>query len=193
MFKGRIGRLAYFLGWVYLLLPILVLLVLILGVSAFTKGAHGGGNPVVALFMILALILDLVWVIFFLVAGFGLIIRRWHDLNQSGWLALLQLIPGVSLVCLIIQLFAPGTNGSNNYGDHAEPSRGFKTVLLGSGSTDSSPVSGSVPQPAAAVPSMPVSPPPIQPQPTPPVPPAPPTPPAPPAPQEPQNPNPPSQ
>jgi uncharacterized membrane protein YhaH (DUF805 family) len=180
MFKGRIGRLAYFLGWVYLLLPLVILLVILLAVGGFSKGAHSGPNFSSAV-SIIVLILDLLWLVFYLVAGFGLIIRRWHDLNQSGWLALLQFIPIVSIICSLIQLFAPGTKGSNNYGDSANPSLNFKTVIMGGGSAGSSSadphfaaIQTPVPStPDAQAPQTPPAPAPIQPQtvqPTPPTP-----------------------
>lgn len=181
MFKGRIGRLAYFLGLVYLLVPVVLLLGLLLAVGGFSSGAHTGPAFSSAV-TIVVLILDVVWLVFYLIAGFGLIIRRWHDLNQSGWLALLQLIPLVSLVCALVQLFAPGTKGSNNYGDAADPSLNFKTVLLGSkqATSPTGPVPSTVESPAMT-PSAPAA---APAQPTPP-PPVPPTPPAAPAPSEP--------
>lgn len=191
MFKGRIGRLAYFLGWIYLVLPLVLLLVIMLAAGGWSSGAHAGPNFGSAV-TIIVLIVELLWLVFYLIAGFGLIIRRWHDLNQSGWLSLLQLIPVVSIICSLVQLFAPGTKGSNNYGDSANPSLNFKTVLMGGGGSGggstSDPhfaaVQNQTPPAADATPAAPPPMPPQTVQPNP-VAPVPPTPPATPAPEEP--------
>ncbi len=44
--------------------------------------------------------------------GFIMAIRRVHDMGYSGWLSLLILVPLVNLWFL----FAPGTQGPNEYG-----------------------------------------------------------------------------
>ena len=41
--------------------------------------------------------------------------RRSHDLNRSGWLSLLGLVPFVGLAMLVFWAF-PGTSGSNRFG-----------------------------------------------------------------------------
>lgn len=43
-------------------------------------------------------------------------VRRWHDLDQSGWLTLIVLIPFAGLIAEIVLLFAPGTSGPNKFG-----------------------------------------------------------------------------
>lgn len=45
-----------------------------------------------------------------------LMIRRLHDLNQSGWWVLIILLPYVRGVLLIAALFIKGTKGPNKYG-----------------------------------------------------------------------------
>lgn len=47
---------------------------------------------------------------------FMLMIRRLHDLNRTGWLSLLSLVPVVDAIFSLYLLFAPGTVGANNYG-----------------------------------------------------------------------------
>ncbi|GMQ61774.1 DUF805 domain-containing protein [Vallitalea maricola] len=53
-----------------------------------------------------------------------LTVRRLHDLNKTGWLALIQLlylIPFIRIVSgifVLYLLFAPGTDGENKYGDN---------------------------------------------------------------------------
>ncbi|UCE79998.1 MAG: DUF805 domain-containing protein [Nitrospiraceae bacterium] len=44
-------------------------------------------------------------------------IKRWHDLNKSGWYILINLIPIVGPIWTFIQTgFIPGTSGNNRYG-----------------------------------------------------------------------------
>lgn len=51
-----------------------------------------------------------------------LMIRRLHDLNKTGWLCLIMLIPVINTLFGIYLLFAPGTVGYNDYG--ADPVEG---------------------------------------------------------------------
>jgi len=53
------------------------------------------------------------------VIGFMLTIQRCHDLDRSGWLSLLVLVPLVNLMFLII----PGTDGPNRFGPPTPPNR----------------------------------------------------------------------
>ena len=42
-------------------------------------------------------------------------IQRFHDINRSGWWAVLMLIPGVNLLVWLYLVFAFGTRGPNRY------------------------------------------------------------------------------
>ena len=58
-----------------------------------------------------------IWAI---VAGVGsimLIIRRLHDLNKSGWFAIMSIIPLVGLIFSIYIFCVKGTYGRNKYGE----------------------------------------------------------------------------
>lgn len=57
----------------------------------------------------------LVFVVF-LIVSICISIRRIHDLNKSGWLWLLMLVPAVNVIFSIYLFFAKGTEGANNYG-----------------------------------------------------------------------------
>ncbi len=43
-------------------------------------------------------------------------IKRLHDLNQSGWMVLINLIPGAGFVMWLILVLAKGEERSNTYG-----------------------------------------------------------------------------
>ncbi len=84
------------------------------------------------IFVILAMILDnvlgttfpplpygLIYVLYALatlIPGLALIVRRLHDLNKSGWMILIGLIPFVGGIWLFVLMCLEGTKGENQYG-----------------------------------------------------------------------------
>ena len=105
--SGRIGRLRYLaygaamalLSWVIMAIP----LALSAGSGAPTESMlFGVVNFAVA---IGGLVLGVIW-----------IIKRVHDMDKSGWLALLMFIPLVNLIFMLFLIFAPGTQGGNRFG-----------------------------------------------------------------------------
>lgn len=44
-------------------------------------------------------------------------IRRLHDLDKSGWLVLIMLIPIINLLFIVYLLVAKGTTGPNRFGN----------------------------------------------------------------------------
>ena len=62
---------------------------------------------------------SIIGAVLFIGASFGAVLlsaRRWHDINLTGALAILMLVPGVNLICFILQLVIAGTPGPNKYG-----------------------------------------------------------------------------
>lgn len=45
------------------------------------------------------------------------VIKRWHDMDRTGWLCLLLLIPLLNLVVLAVLFAQKGTDGQNPYGE----------------------------------------------------------------------------
>lgn len=104
-FSGRSGRKEF---WMFQLLPlaIIVLALLVIGNS------DGGLDTPAGMFAGL-LVLALVGLMVPLLAVEA---RRFHDMNRTGWLVLLNLIPYVgSLIVYVVMLFE-GTHGENQYG-----------------------------------------------------------------------------
>jgi uncharacterized membrane protein YhaH (DUF805 family) len=126
MFSGRLGRIGLLLGCIYIWLPIVLVMVLFGLVSVIANGS--------ASFTILntmVYIFGAAWLIFLMVGMIGLTVRRWHDLDQSGWMALLWLVPVVNLVVGLVLLLAPGSKVQNRFGD-VIVGRDFRGVLFGS-------------------------------------------------------------
>lgn len=76
--------------------------------------------------MIVATIIDSIigFPLFLLVIALGtivpsiaLVVRRMHDLDKSGWFALVGLIPLIGGIWLFVLLVTEGTKGSNQYGE----------------------------------------------------------------------------
>lgn len=107
---GRFGRLSY-LGWNGLLL----LAVMTLGILSAILLPGFAPEPGQGMSIFPMLLLGIVYIamIYF---SFIFAIRRLHDLNQSGWLSLLMLIPLVNLGLAVYLTFAKGDEHENQFG-----------------------------------------------------------------------------
>lgn len=109
-FEGRIRRIEYLLS--SLLGGLVTAIAFWLGVGTAIFGAasgSGGGFGFGVLIGFIALIAGL-W---FMIAQD---VKRLHDVDKSGWLLLLVLIPLVNIALGLYLLFADGTVGPNRYG-----------------------------------------------------------------------------
>ena len=121
-FSGRIGRvryLAYQLGIQFLLSLIFVPLMMAFGLAAGLSGQGSGAEAQGAIGALAILIY-----IPLLIAGFTYAVRRLHDLDKTGWLSLLFLVPLVNFILGLYILFAPGTPGGNRFGPPPAPNTG---------------------------------------------------------------------
>ena len=85
-----------------------------------TRGKHGELGPMFLIVFIFAVVT--------FIPTLSVIVRRLHDLNQTGWIclviALVSRIPiigiFVSFIWLILLYLTPGTYGRNKYGPESE-------------------------------------------------------------------------
>jgi uncharacterized membrane protein YhaH (DUF805 family) len=65
----------------------------------------------------------LLGLLYVMIVGASLIlfVRRLHDLDRSGWMSLLLLIPLVNVALSLYATFAPGTSGLNRFGQAPKP------------------------------------------------------------------------
>jgi uncharacterized membrane protein YhaH (DUF805 family) len=119
IFKGRIGRLGFLLAVIYGISIFIIPLVLVFAI----RGS--------AIINVISIILIMIGVISVIPISISIHIRRWHDLSQSGWLALLGFVPLVSVFVFIYLIFAPGTKDTNAYGLPYSKSLSPKNVLFG--------------------------------------------------------------
>ncbi|TNF66417.1 MAG: DUF805 domain-containing protein [Gammaproteobacteria bacterium] len=60
-------------------------------------------------------------------------IRRFHDINLSGWFTLVTLIPAIGYLAIVILCFIPGTEGINRFGILAKkPTKKMLWVIFSS-------------------------------------------------------------
>jgi len=64
-----------------------------------------------------------------LVYSFILVIQRLHDLNKTGWMSLLMLVPFANIYLFVIVIFFKGTAGRNNYGLQTPPNKTWHWIM----------------------------------------------------------------
>jgi uncharacterized membrane protein YhaH (DUF805 family) len=106
-FDGRMGRLKY--ATANLVMLALIYIPLILALQRPTLGR-------IALLGVAALLLSAL--------GMRLAVLRCHDCDKSGWWSMLLWLPTVNVIVTIVLACAPGTDGSNEYGEQPPPSSG---------------------------------------------------------------------
>jgi len=107
--KGRFGRLSY-LAWGVVLGVfswILMGVFAVLGVDVTQGSANGAVMAGIAM-----LVINLAVIVF----GFIFGIRRLHDLDKSGWMILLFLVPIANLILILYLIFGRGSEGANRFG-----------------------------------------------------------------------------
>lgn len=108
---GRIGRARYL---AYTILPWILLMI-----ASVILGMFARRIPIADM---------LFWLLYIPVLGllFVMSIRRLNDMNLSGWLSLLGLIPIINLLLWVGLMAAPGTDGPNRHG----PAPGGNTTAV---------------------------------------------------------------
>lgn len=124
---GRVGRIR-FLSYTMLLLLVLMGITMVIGVVAgifagIMGGADGAGVSIMAGLVSLLSIMGNFYITFVPT------IRRLNDLNRTGWMSLLWLVPVVNLIFWLYLVFASGDEGYNDYGAPAEPPTTLHYVL----------------------------------------------------------------
>jgi uncharacterized membrane protein YhaH (DUF805 family) len=138
MFGRRMGRLSFLLGGIYMLLPLIIVAALqiiahfVLSSSTNSSTAlsttTNSNNTFLYLINVISIIIGIASVIMIVPVSISLYVRRFHDLNQSGLLTLLTLIPIAGYFVFPYLLFAPGKPAPNKYGSTVN-SKSFWIVL----------------------------------------------------------------
>jgi uncharacterized membrane protein YhaH (DUF805 family)/Tfp pilus assembly major pilin PilA len=110
--RGRIGRVRY-IGYS---IGVSILFAIGIGIPA---GLAGMADPTAAI------LVAMIGYVAYLVVQFMLTIQRSHDMNATGWLSLVWLVPLGMLVFWLV----PGTRGENDYGKPPPPNTTGVIVL----------------------------------------------------------------
>lgn len=124
--KSRIGRLRYTL-FSFLLLIVIIFYNLILRDLLILGIGSGFVNNLPTYYKYgIIIFISVIPYLVLLLAGIFLVIQRCHDLDTTGWLSLLILIPFAP----VLLCFTSGTKGVNKYGPPPPPNT--KLIIIGS-------------------------------------------------------------
>ena len=80
------------------------------------------------------------WLLANFVPSLAVSVRRLHDIDRSGWWALIAFIPGLGALALLIMHLLPGTDGPNRFGPPNSPAPDLAPgAELGVGDTPADP------------------------------------------------------
>jgi len=114
LFRGRINRVEWVVGNVLVLLPTAAVGLLQSGTLSILNKTS---DTVLTMALVILLPLGLLALLFTLIVGVALNIRRLHDLGHSGWTILVAMIPLVNIVFYFYLALKPGIATSNTYGE----------------------------------------------------------------------------
>lgn len=130
MFSGRIDRTGLILGIGYLLVPIVEAIVAYFFLSLIIGQTPSGQQALDVITLTVGCPYVVLWAVLFASTTISLFVRRWHDLELSGWLSLLFLLPLVGIMAGIMLMVTEGSAKANKYGRPNSPRRLF-AVLFG--------------------------------------------------------------
>lgn len=121
--RGRFGRLSYLAWGTLMALISWMITTAVIGTSAMIATVDENPmaiywqNPMVLITTIASMIVGIIFAV-----------RRFHDINLSGWWSVTVLIPLVNLISTLVLIFAPGKPHANNFGPPRR-TRGWEKVL----------------------------------------------------------------
>jgi len=122
--KGRIGRLRYL---AYSLIYNIIIMFLVGIVSAvlvpMMAGNTSGEAGIAVTFMMILIYVPII-LVFFIVAR-----RRLHDLDRTGWLTLLMIVPLINVLFGLYLLFGPGSPETNKYGPPPQVNTALEIIV----------------------------------------------------------------
>ncbi|WP_165645051.1 DUF805 domain-containing protein, partial [Oharaeibacter diazotrophicus] len=105
-FRGRIGRLAF---WVGGLVPMLISIAIVFALLAMWRAGPEGPSPAAFALLFLGFLVGL-WI------TVALQVKRWHDRDKSAVWLLMNCVPYVGSLWVLVECgFLAGTPGPNRY------------------------------------------------------------------------------
>jgi uncharacterized membrane protein YhaH (DUF805 family) len=122
LFKGRLNRRNFLIGFLlYLLIAFVLVILMVLPLLG------SNSNDIPSLNILVFIVIDIILLIF----AYSLFIRRLHDIGKSGWYLLLVIIPVVIWFFLFWVSLKGGQKDSNKYGDKPSEKIRFPADILG--------------------------------------------------------------
>lgn len=107
-FEGRVSRQEF---WVRFFLVAILAFVPVSAIFWITKPPQAA-----KVFIAVVVVLAILW------TSIAVHVKRWHDINCSGWFVLLGLIPGIGVLANVVVCgFVRGTPGTNRFGEDPLP------------------------------------------------------------------------
>jgi uncharacterized protein YjbI with pentapeptide repeats len=119
LFRGRINRSSYFVGY---LASFMVYFAIVLVYSLIPLAANSLIHINTYLAAIVGVLLVLLAFVVAVLFWISLTIRRFHDIDKSGYYILWLLVPFINIYYWFVLLFEQGTVGPNRYGPLPLPS-----------------------------------------------------------------------
>jgi uncharacterized membrane protein YhaH (DUF805 family) len=106
-FTGRASRSEYW-WWTLISGVVSIVLNIIMSVAgAAGATADGLGNTVPGPGAVIGVILLVIWGLAVVVPSLALVVRRLHDVNFSGWMILIGLVPFIGALALLVFMLLP--------------------------------------------------------------------------------------
>jgi uncharacterized membrane protein YhaH (DUF805 family) len=112
-FSGRSRRMEYWMFTLGILIAELLLVALLAAAGSFAP--ENDNAPSVMGLLVTGVFF--VFVVAIIVPSLAVQVRRFHDLDKSGWSVLLAFIPFVGGLIVLVFMCMPGTRGPNRFGD----------------------------------------------------------------------------
>lgn len=109
--SGRLGRVRY-LTYGFVVALVGQVLLGLMGGMGVAMGEETGALSLIGIGLVY---------IAMIVISVMIAVQRLHDLDKTGWLYLLFLVPIVNIIFGLYVLFAPGTQGTNRFGNPPPP------------------------------------------------------------------------
>lgn len=115
-FSGRASRSEYW-WWTLVSVGVSIIVNIIIGAGAAATPASSslGSTPAPGPGAIVGYILLVIWALATVVPSLALTVRRLHDVNMSGWLVLLGLVPFLGALALLVFMILPANPAGQRF------------------------------------------------------------------------------
>lgn len=115
-FSGRASRSEYW-WWTLVSVGVSIIVNIIIGAGASATPASSslGSTPAPGPGAIVGYVLLVIWALATIVPSLALTVRRLHDVNLSGWLVLLGLVPFLGALALLVFMILPSNPAGQRF------------------------------------------------------------------------------